>query len=378
MPRTFFPPPARNRRSCAPLPPAEGSALTLPWRMPRLPKACVVPVFLPFGGCHARCVFCAQHEQTGQTPCPPGAPGGVRADVSAVLAAARRELESRAARGLPPAETAFYGGTFTALPPAEMAACLHFARGARNGGLVTSFRVSTRPDRVDAAVLERLRGEGCGIVELGVQSFAEHALAASRRGYDRSAALEACARVRAAGLRLGVQLLPGMPGHSPADFAADVRLALDAGAEMLRFYPCLVLEGTELARIWRGGGYAPWPLDVTLGALAHAWLAALEAGVPVIRMGLAPEESLARSLLAGPVDPALGCRVMGRGLLLAVRRALRRAQEDRSSFAVQLPVAAQGYVWGARRELRPVWEDMGLERIFWSREPVVRILLSGI
>lgn len=352
--------------------------LTLPWHMPRLSKACVVPVFLPFGGCHARCVFCAQHEQTGQTPCPPGAPGGVRADLSAVLAAARRELESRAARGLPPAETAFYGGTFTALPPAEMAACLHFARGARNGGLVTSFRVSTRPDRVDAAVLERLRGEGCGIVELGVQSFAEHALAASRRGYDRSAALEACARVRAAGLRLGVQLLPGMPGHSPADFAADVRLALDAGAEMLRFYPCLVLEGTELARIWRGGGYAPWPLDVTLGALAHAWLAALEAGVPVIRMGLAPEESLARSLLAGPVDPALGCRVMGRGLLLAVRRALRRAQEDRSSFAVQLPVAAQGYVWGARRELRPVWEDMGLERIFWSREPVVRILLSGI
>lgn len=376
MLQTFFSRPPHSGRSFSAS--APGSVLTLPWHMPRLSKACVVPVFLPFGGCHARCVFCAQHEQTGQTPCPPGAPGGVRADVSAVLAAARRELESRAARGLPPAETAFYGGTFTALPPAEMAACLHFARGARNGGLVTSFRVSTRPDRVDAAVLERLRGEGCGIVELGVQSFAEHALAASRRGYDRSAALEACARVRAAGLRLGVQLLPGMPGHSPADFAADVRLALDAGAEMLRFYPCLVLEGTELARIWRGGGYAPWPLDVTLGALAHAWLAALEAGVPVIRMGLAPEESLTRSLLAGPVDPALGCRVMGRGLLLAVRRALRGAQENRPSFAMQLPVAAQGYVWGARKELRPVWADLGLERIFWSREPVVRILLSAV
>ena len=35
-----------------------------------------------------------------------------------------------------------------------------------------------------------------------------------------------------AGLALGVQLLPGMPGHQPEDFLADVRRALDLGADM--------------------------------------------------------------------------------------------------------------------------------------------------
>ena len=194
----------------------------------------IVPVFLPFRGCPTRCVFCAQDVQTGQI--------GARPD--RILDKARAVLDLRAARGLPPAELAFYGGTFTALPETERDACLEFAAAALARGRITAFRCSTRPDCLDAALLARLRQAGCTAVELGVQSFADAALSAARRGYDGAAALRACARVKAAGLALGVQLLPGMPGTSPEIFLADVPLALDAGADMLRFYPCLVLAGT--------------------------------------------------------------------------------------------------------------------------------------
>ena len=346
----------------------------------------VVPVFLPFRGCPVRCVFCAQDVQTGLADANP-LPGTaaqavpqVSTGIAQVLNEARQNLRHRHDAGHPPAELAFYGGTFTALPESELAACLDLAREALEQGWISSFRCSTRPDRVDAPTLLRLRSAGCGVVELGVQSFNDSALAVSRRGYTGATALAACATVRAAGLKLGVQLLPGMPGHNPQHFAHDVPTALAAGAHMLRFYPCLVLEGTGLAAMWREGSYKPWPLEATLDALAQGWLEAMRAGVPVIRMGLAPESGLAQAILAGPVDGELGGRVKGRALLLAVREALqapdlRQKFLPESGFALRLPRAMQGFFWGAGGELRPAWAALGLRAVSFEEESKPQILL---
>lgn len=333
------------------------------------PRQAVVPVFLPFRGCPVRCVFCAQDVQTGVDDCQ-GADTAEKtsaANVDILLRSARENLRQRHEGGLPAAELAFYGGTFTALPEEDLAACLNLACEARQKGWIRSFRCSTRPDRVDAQILERLRAAGCGVVELGVQSFADSALAASRRGYTGAIARAACKLVRAAGLTLVVQLLPGMPGHTPQFFMEDVPTALAAGAQMLRFYPCLVLEGTGLAAMWREGSYEPWPMVTTLESLAHGWLMAARANVPVIRMGLAPEPGLESAVLAGPVDKELGGRVKGRALLLAVRELLgESAANPASQFDLQLPRSAQGFFWGAKGELRDRWKALGLRTVFFD------------
>jgi histone acetyltransferase (RNA polymerase elongator complex component) len=266
-------------------------------------------------------------------------------------------LEARAGAGLGPPELAFYGGTFTAMPGEERQACLDLVVRARRAGRITSFRCSTRPDSVDDEALAALAAAGCSTVELGVQSFADAALRACGRGYDGAAALAACQRVKAAGLALGVQLLPGLPGAGPGDFIADVEIALSrAGADMLRFYPCLVLRGTGLEAAWRAGAYAPLPLEDCLDLLARGWLLAGEAGVPVIRMGLAPEKGLEAAIVAGPVHAALGSRVMARALLLRVRG----AAAGRPLAALEAPLACKGYFWGHKGELRPAWRHMGV------------------
>ena len=345
----------------------------------------VVPVFLPFRGCPVRCVFCAQDVQTGLGDCqrPEGGDQEQTADVHSLLLTARKNLRVLYEDGRPADELAFYGGTFTALPEDDLTACLNLAREAQQQGWIRSFRCSTRPDRVDAAVLERLSAAGCGVIELGVQSFADSALAASRRGYDGDAARAACAQVRAAGLKLVVQLLPGMPGHRPEDFRDDVPQALAAGAAMLRFYPCLVLEGTGLAAMWREGRYAPWSLEATLEALALGWLMAARAGVPVIRMGLAPEPGLNEAVLAGPVDNELGGRVRGRALLLAVKDALAGAAHPSASshaptsaplFDLHLPRSVQGFFWGASGELRERWSALGLRSVFFHHKAEAQIV----
>ena len=185
-----------------------------------------------------------------------------------------------------------------------------------------------------------------------------------------------------------MQLLPGMPGHQPEDFLTDVRRALALGADMLRFYPCLVLAGTELARRWQQGLYTPWPLPLTLSLLARGWLDARRAGVPVIRMGLAPEPGMEAALLAGPVDRSLGGRVLGRALWLHVCACLLRAQGDEAARsgiraaalldallagggahaglprarALYLPRACQGFFRGPGDELGQAWKALGITR----------------
>ena len=375
------------RRSCDPL---HKGTVPIHWgsgQVKAVGHQAVVPVFLPFRGCPVRCVFCAQDVQTGladagqpraaNQKAPGQQASNQQADtgIAAVLREARQNLRHRHEGGQPPAELAFYGGTFTALPEQELAACLDVAHEALEMGWISSFRCSTRPDRVDAATLERLRAAGCGVVELGVQSFADSALAASRRGYTGATALAACASVLEAGLKLGVQLLPGMPGHTPRHFAEDVPAALAAGADMLRFYPCLVLEGTGMAGLWRAGAYEPWDMESTLDALARGWLLARAAGTPVIRMGLAPEASLAGAVLDGPCHPALGARVMSRALFMTVRDLAARELGGRLLARLEAPRACQGYFWGHGNELRPAWAGLGLgpRNVRYGADPVLRL-----
>lgn len=414
---------------------AESAVQCMPWVETRRSVA-VVPVFLPFRGCVARCIYCAQDVQTGRArvdmhcsqsgqfapstqstpPMPPTSPGQLdqsmqsgqptlsaqagqftqgdqlrqpaqaAQSLDALLAPARAALRLRVARGLEPAELAFYGGTFTAMSAHDQRRCLDFAKEMLDAGSIVAFRCSTRPDCVNDAALNRLKQAGCVTVELGVQSFADHALQASRRGYDGACAHAACARVKAAGLNLGVQLMPGMPGVDAAVFLADTAQALAVNADMLRFYPCLVIAGTELARLYKAGRYQPWSLEDTLEALARAWLMAAEAHVPVIRMGLAPEPALDAAVLAGPVDAALGSRIMGRALLLAVRglaAGMPIAQSGQTvqsgqTLSLEVPQACRGYMWGMRGDLRVAWEQLGInpKRVNYGANGELRLMVN--
>lgn len=309
---------------------------------PRGPRPRIHPVFLPFAGCPQRCVYCDQKAQTGQAP----------ESLDETLARVRREVTAQQS----PVELAFYGGTFTNLPPRHMRLLLELARELREAGKVTRVRCSTRPDAVDPELLPRLAGMGLDLIELGVQTFHGPALEASRRGYDAATARAACEAVLDAGLALGIQLLPGLPGHAPQDLARDAEIVAGIGPEFARLYPCLVAEGTELAGLWRAGEYRPWPLEETVEALARALLTLWAARVPVGRVGLAEEPGLA--ILAGPRHPALGQMARARALLLHVRALLPTLPEKPDTLT--LPLNLRGEALGQGGDLATEYAALGL------------------
>ena len=257
----------------------------------------VVPFFISHLGCPHRCVFCDQEKIAGAKGVLPSAD----------------EMRSKVARyrGTSPGrdfEAAFYGGTFTALPKQDQEYLLGALQPLLASGELSSLRLSTRPDAVDAEAACFLKGMGVGTVELGVQSMDEEVLQLSGRGHTAADAERAVRALQDAGLSVGVQMMPGLPGDSTERSLASLDRVLSLKPSFLRIYPTLVIAGSALAELHRAGRYLPQTVDEAVSLCTRMLLRAMRAAVPVIRIGLQPTAELESPgvLLAGPYHAAFG------------------------------------------------------------------------
>ena len=316
---------------------------------PGTTKQAVWPVFLPFAGCPARCVYCAQNRQTGLDAM----------DLEKSFVKLEQGLTDRVVHGRPPVGLGFFGGTFTALPEIWQDRFLDLTARFKRQGAVSHVRCSTRPDCVSAHLLDHLCGRGLDMVEFGVQSFSDRVLARAGRGYDRNTVIGATRMVRDAGLELGVQLLPGLPGHGAEEWETDVAQTIALNPAVLRIYPCLVIDRTVLARWWTKGEYHPWSLPDSVDRIGRALPGIWEAGIAVIRIGLAPEPALMRDLLAGPWHPALGTLVRGRALVEILTEQCAPGLDPGEQLCV--PRRYSGEFWGHGGQNRAQLAALGIE-----------------
>jgi histone acetyltransferase (RNA polymerase elongator complex component) len=204
-------------------------------------------------------------------------------------------------------EVAFFGGTFTALPKETQAELLLPLQPLLENGTLDSVRISTRPDCIDAGHVTWLSSRGVRTIELGIQSLDDRVLAASGRGHEAAASLSAIDCVKSSGVTVGAQLMPGLPGDTPASALNSLEQVISAGADFLRIYPTVVLAGTELARRYAAGEFTPLSLERGVLLCKLLLQRAMQAAVPVIRIGLQADDGLDEEhILAGCWHPALG------------------------------------------------------------------------
>jgi histone acetyltransferase (RNA polymerase elongator complex component) len=265
------------------------------------PRPLIVPLFIPNEGCPHRCIFCDQGGITATE-------GGTPMDGGRVEAVIESALASETFRTRPLREIAFYGGTFTRLPVPRMKALLDAAARYVSLGLFEAIRVSTRPDAVDRETLSVLKPRGVTTVELGAQTMDEEVLHLSGRGHTAKDTVRAVETLRQSGLKVGIQLMPGLPGDSPAKFRETVAKVLALRPDMVRIYPALVIRGTELARWYERGAYRPLALEEAVSLCKESCVLLEGNGIPVIRMGLMSSPTLLREgqILGGPWHEAFG------------------------------------------------------------------------
>jgi len=259
-------------------------------------KSVTVPFFISHQGCPHTCVFCDQRAISGASGALPTA--GQILDRIALWSSTAGER---------PLEIAFFGGTFTALPQEAQAELLLPLQPLLENGTLDSVRISTRPDCIDEDHVAWLAERGVRTIELGVQSLDDAVLAASGRGHTASDSLAAIRCIKKSGLQAGAQLMPGLPDDTPASSLSSLEQVIAAGADFIRIYPTVVLKGTELARRYAAGEFTPLTLDRGTYLCKILLQRAMQAGIPVIRIGLQADQGLDdESVLAGCRHPALG------------------------------------------------------------------------
>ena len=300
-------------------------------------RASVIPVFVPHLGCPHACVFCNQRRISGRER--PASAEDVREALRLARAVPREGKR----------ELAFYGGSFTAIPEKQQLSLLSAAKEALDAGEIDAVRLSTRPDAVDAAVLERLRAYGVETVELGAQSMDDTVLRASGRGHTAAEVRRASEMVKAAGFRLILQMMTGLPGDTPEKSVETARRIIACRPDGVRIYPTVIVRDTTLYELWRAGLYREHTVEDAVSVCARIVPLFEDAGIPVIRLGLNPTEELSDgAAVAGAYHPALGELVKSR-ILYDRAAALLEGTAPGSRVTIEVPPARLSQMIGQHR-----------------------------
>ena len=295
-------------------------------------RAHILPVFVPHLGCPHACVFCNQRRISGaERP-------ATAADVKNCIAASAAFLPAGGKRQL-----AFYGGSFTAIPVREQEALLDAAKQALDRGELDAIRLSTRPDAIDDTVLRRLGTYGVETVELGAQSMDDAVLRLSGRGHTAAQTEAASRQIRAAGFRLILQMMTGLPGSTDESDLETARRLIALRPDGVRIYPTVIVRDTALYDMWRAGTYREHTVEDAVRVCARI--------VPLF------------AAAGGAYHPALGELVKSR-ILLEKARGLLRGVEPGSRVVLAVGKGRTSQMAGQHREnLRRLTEEFHLAEI---------------
>ncbi len=120
--------------------------------------------------------------------------------------------------------------------------------------------LETRADFAKLKQANEMLRLGCTRVEVGVQSVYDKALNAIKRGHGVEDTIESFRVLKDLGFKINAHYMLGLPGVSYKEDLAGLRRLFadpDFRPDMLKLYPCMVMKGTGLYRMWKKGKYKP-------------------------------------------------------------------------------------------------------------------------
>ncbi len=101
---------------------------------------------------------------------------------------------------------------------------------------------------------------GCTRVELGIQSVYDNVLDATNRGNSVADNIESIRILKDLGFKINMHYMPGLPLTTREMDLEGLRQLFenpDYMPDMLKIYPCMVMEGTKLHEDWKNGNFTP-------------------------------------------------------------------------------------------------------------------------
>ncbi len=242
---------------------------------------------------HGKCIFCPGGVENGTAQSYTGRePAAMRAannDFDPVKQASSRLSQLRSiGHRTDKVDLIIMGGTFTARDPEYqeqfIKGCFDGLNGVPSANILEAHKlnetapsrcigmtVETRPDHFMEEHIDNSLKLGATRVELGVQTLNDTTLQNVKRGHGVAETALSTQLTRDAGMKVGYHMMPGLPGESlKSDLATFKKLFTDQRfmPDMLKIYPLLVIDKTELHAMWKNGEYEPYTLEELVGLLA--------------------------------------------------------------------------------------------------------------
>ncbi len=308
-----------------------------------------IAIFVPHAGCLHQCSFCDQRKISAAQRIP--SPAQIQEICQKAVNHPRRPKTL---------EIAFFGGSFTAIPEAQQNVLLEAVQPFVQNGSVSGIRISTRPDCITPAILQRLQSYHVTAIELGAQSMADTVLQQNRRGHTAQAVRTAAKLIANANFSLGLQMMVGLYGSTIEQEYATLRELLALHPETLRIYPLAVLSGTELEKRVQDGSFSLYSMEDVLHFCADALCLCHADGVKVIRCGLHAEETLSSEVVAGFYHPAFRELVESQLCLRCLQQHIRQHPAE-TTLTVQTAAGWSSRVAGHHGSNRSACQENGVK-----------------
>ncbi len=168
------------------------------------------------------------------------------------------------------------GGTPSLMDPAWAAQMIATARRLWTPAADLEVTLEANPTDAEAARFAGFADAGVNRLSLGLQSLDDAALKFLGRNHDAATAIRAAQAATRAFPRLSIDMIYARPGQTPAAWAAELKAAIDLGAEHVSPYQLTIEAGTAFDRAVRRGVFTP-PGDETGAALFDTTQQVLEA-----------------------------------------------------------------------------------------------------
>ena len=114
---------------------------------------------------------------------------------------------------------------------------------------------------IDKNILKRLKKYGVKTIELGVQSSSDYILKRAQREHTFEDVKKASKLIRKFGFTLGHQMMVGLPESTKNDELKTAKDLIKLKPKIVRIYPVLVINGTQLEKDYQAGEYVPLSVD---------------------------------------------------------------------------------------------------------------------
>ncbi len=126
---------------------------------------------------------------------------------------------------------------------------------------IIGITLETRPDHINPKEIIRLRNLGCTRVELGAQILDDEILKTVKRGHTVAQLADATKLLKDAGFKVDFHIMPMLQGSTPElDLKKYKELFEDSRfrPDMVKIYPCSVVRGSLLEKLYKKGKYVPY------------------------------------------------------------------------------------------------------------------------